>query len=578
MAERRLELARRHPTWVPQTLDAAFDAAAERWPDRPLVLTDERDFSYAEIVAWSRRIAAGLVEMGVEPGEHVALVMANYPEFVAVKLAIASAGAVAVPVNFLLRGEQHYVLNQSDARVLITMDRFRTIDYLKNLEELAPGWERDGGGETIPNLREVVVFSPDGSYSGPARTLDSLAAADPDSPELASRRRAADPHGLSDILYTSGTTGNAKGVQMTHDMVLRAAYGSAMGRAVPEGNRMGFALPMYHVFGYNECLLTTMFVGGAIAPRRVFGAADLLGAIERLAIDEIVCLPMMTMAMMDLVREDPAAYDLSSLRVVFSSGTLVDPGIWDEILEVLKPDEMTTGFGQTETTSAVASVPPDAPIDRLRDSNGRLRDAGVAGDPALGGRLALYKAVDPETGAELEHGQRGELIVRGPVITSGYYKNPEATADAFDEDGWFHTGDIGTVTTDGYVRMIGRLKEAYRCGGEMVNPREVELVLEQHPTVEQAHVVGIADPRRGEVGCAWIVPAADAIPDPTELIDHCKERLARFKVPRDVLLTSVEELPTTASTGRIQKFQLVELAEARLADGRGRGRDQSAVG
>jgi fatty-acyl-CoA synthase len=563
------------------TLDAAFDAAAERWPDRPLILTEERSYSYAEVVEWSRRIGAGLVEMGVEQGDHVALVMANYPEFVAVKLAIARAGATAVPVNFLLRGEQAYVLNQSDAKFLITMDKFRAIDYLRNLEELAPGWEREGGGATIPNLREVVVFSPDGSYSGNARTLDSLAEADPDSPRLAARRAEADPRSLSDILYTSGTTGNAKGVQMTHDMVLRTAYGSALSRAVPDGSRTAFALPMYHVFGYNECLLTTMFVGGAIAPRRIFGAEDMLGAIERFAIDEIVCLPLMTMAMMDVVRAEPDRYDLSSLRVVFSSGTLVDPVIWDEITAVLKPDEMTTGFGQTETTSAVASVPPEAPVDRLRDSNGQLRQAGVAGDPERGGRLAQYKAVDPQTGAELAPGERGELIVRGPAVTPGYYKNPEATAEAFDADGWFHTGDIGTVTADGYVRMIGRLKEAYRCGGEMVNPREVELALEQHPTVEQAHVVGIPDPRRGEVGCAWIIPAPASEVDGDALIEHCKERLARFKVPKYVLRTTVEELPVTASTGRIQKFQLVELAQARLAaeaDGPERDRDQSPVG
>jgi fatty-acyl-CoA synthase len=198
----------------------------------------------------------------------------------------------------------------------------------------------------------------------------------------------------------------------------------------------------------------------------------------------------------------------------------------------------------------------------LLTTNGRLKPAGSAGDPSLGGALAIYKAVDPETGAEVAPGTPGEFLVRGPAVTAGYYNKPDETRAAF-SDGWLRTGDVGVIGTDGYLALLGRIKESYRCGGEMVIPLEIEELVNQHPGVAQALVVGVPDPKMGEVGCLCVIPNSAGNPDPQALINFCATRLARFKVPRHVIFIEACEVPTTA-TGRPQKFKLAELARRRL--------------
>ncbi|HEX4106562.1 MAG TPA: AMP-binding protein [Solirubrobacteraceae bacterium] len=559
-SERRERMAARYPAWVPRTISGQLDAAAEERPDAPLIITDERTYSYREVKEWSERLAAGLVELGVKPGDHVAMVMANYPEFIAAKFAIARAGAVTIPVNFLFREhELEYVLRQSDARLLITMNRFRGLEYLKGMDSFIPGWETQGGGENLPLLRHVVVLSTDGEQRAGARTFAELESSAP--PPVV----AGDPLGMSDILYTSGTTGLPKGVIFTHDRVLRVAYGSAYQRALPEGQRMLFSLPMYHVFGYVECLMATLFAGGAVLPQVQFDVEPTLDAIARYQVDELVCVPVMTQALLPVASQ--GGYDLSSLRCVFSSGGAVPESIWSAIREVFGPQEITTGYGQTETTAATTCVMPEDPPERLLDSHGCYRQAGIAGDPDLGGFLAIYTTVDPETEADLPPGTAGHLLVRGPMVTPGYYNKPDETAAAFTADGWLRSGDIGTVNERGYLRLTGRIKETYRCGGEMVMPAEVENVLSLHDGVRQALVVGVPNERMGEAGCALIVPVdPDSLPDPQELLDLCTQRLARFKVPRHVLFIEEQDIPLTA-TGRPQKFKLTELAKERLALG-----------
>ena len=558
-SERRRALDEGHAPWVARTLAQHLDEAARRHGDEPFVIGDERTYTYEEMRAWSVRLAAGLVELGVRPGENVALVMANHPEFVALKLAIARVGAVCVPVNFLLREQElSYVLRQARVVTLLTMARFRGTDHLAMLDAMMPGWETCGGGESFPDLRHVVVMG-DGDGDRGALSLEELEAmVTPSSHErlavVGATSVAADP---ADILYTSGTTGRSKGVVLTHDMLLRTGYASAYGRGLAPGHRVVFALPMYHVFGYVECLLAVTFVGGAVVPRLAFDAADLLGAVARHSVHEVACVPTMTLALLDEARV--RAYDLTSLTIVYSSGGPAAPTIWDEIREVLGPDELVSGYGQTETTAAMTSTLPEGDDDQLRTSNGRFRQAGCAGDPALGGVLAIYKAVDLATGADLPRGERGELLVRGPAITSGYFDKPEETAAAFTADGWLRTGDIGIVNGDDEVLLVGRLKDTYRCGGEMVMPKELEDLLLEHPGVAEAHVVGIPHARMGEVGCAVVVAASVDRPSEQDLVDLCATRLARFKVPAHVLFMEAADLPRTV-TGRVQKFRLAEMA------------------
>ena len=557
--QRQAALEARFPRWLPRTLDGALDAAAEEFPDQPYVVTDDRTWTFREVQEWSVRLAHGLVRAGVQPGDHVGLVMANYPEFVALKFAIARAGAVCIPINFLnRRDELGYVLRQSNAVLLVTMDGFRNLDYLDMLDQLCPGWETSPGGPAFPRLRKVFVFptTTGGGRVGAATVQELGANADGWRPVA-----AADPGSTADVLYTSGTTGDPKGVLLTHDMLLRTAYGSAYGRAFQQGHRILFSLPMYHVYGYVEGLLSVLFVGGSVVPQRTFDPQQTLVGIERHRADDVLLIPVMTLAVLDAARQ--GTYDLSSLTSVISSGGQSPAGIWDDIVELLKPEEVTTGYGMSETTGSTTVTRPDDPQDKLLTTNGRLRDVGVAGDPELAHRLAVYKVVDPETGLDLPAGTVGELLVRGPGVTPGYYDKPDETAAAFTDDGWLRTGDLGTLDDDDYLTLVGRNKDVYRCGGEQVVPKQVEDVLTTHPAVSQAHIVPVKDIRMGEVGVAYIVFKPGASATEQELVAWCAERVARFKVPKHVLPITAEDIPVTPS-GRPRKFLLAEMAAQRL--------------
>ena len=555
IAERRDELRRRFPAWTPCTLDQRLDRAAAEFPDRDYVVTDSAKCTYRDIKIWSERIAAGLVEMGVRRGDHVAVVLANFPEFVAVKYAIARVGAICVPINFLnRRDELGYVLRQSDAALLITMDRFRGLDYLRALDELAPHWERNGGGQAFPRLKRVVVFPTSGEAVRPgAASLAELGATKGTFAGVAD----PDPQSICDIIYTSGTTGSPKGVMLTHDMVLRAAFGSVYSRAFDDAWRLAFSLPMHHVYGYVEGVLTVPFVGGAVIPQLQFDPAATLRAIEAHGADDILLVPTMTLALLDELRA--RTYELPTLRAVLSSGQRSPSSIWRDIFDLMHPAELTTGYGMTEVTATTTLTLPDDTFTHLSTTNGRMRDVGPAGDAAMGRRLVDYRVVDPETGSVLGPGQVGELMAKGPGVTSGYYNKPDETAEAFDSEGWLHTGDLGRFDEEGYLTLVGRRKESYRCGGEQVMPTEIEDVLASHPAVLQAHVVPVPDKRMGEAGAAFVVLRAAPAVTPEDLVALCADRLARFKVPKYVLPIRAEDLPTTPS-GRARKFLLTQRA------------------
>lgn len=554
VADRQAALRARFPNWEARTLDQALDAAAAEFGDRPFVITDDRTWTYRDMREWSERIAGGLHSLGLRAGEHVAMVLANYPELVAVKFAVARLGAVAVPVNILYRRDElAFVLQQSDAALLVTMDRFRDLDYLSMLDELAPDWREEGGGERFPRLRNVVVFPtggaqlPDGATPFSALEVENMAPLEVEK----------DPGSLADIIYTSGTTGSPKGVLITHDMLTRTAFGSAYARAFEDGRRIVFALPIYHVFGYVEGLLSVLYVGGAIVPRVRFDARDMLQAIERHSATDALMIPTMTLGLIEAAASGHS--DLSTLQSVLSSGARAPERVWRQITDVLGVEEITTGYGMTEVTASSTVTRPDDPFERLLATNGRLRDVGVAGDPALGNRLVIYRVIDPETGRELPPGSVGELMAKGPGVTRGYYKNPDATSVAFDAEGWLHTGDLGHIDEEDYLVLVGRRKESYRCGGELVLPTEVEDLLTSHPLVEQAHVIPLPDDRMGEVGVAFVVTTTGAEVTPDELLAMVGERLARFKVPRHLFIVEAGFIPTTAS-GRARKFLLAEKA------------------
>lgn len=561
---RRQALEDRWKVWQPRTIPQMLDALAAEHPDRPYVITDEWTYTYADIAAWSIRLAAGLAAQGIGPGDHVAVDMANYPETVALKYASGRLGAVTVSINFLLRQQElGYVLGQSRAKLLVVMDKFRDLDYLAALDGLAPGWE-SGDFTGLPDLTGVFVYRTGQGAGSRGHSVEDLVAAGAgiSDADILERTAAVDPQAVSDLLYTSGTTGSAKGAMLVHDSVLRTGYSCALTRAMDDGYRIGFAMPIYHVFGYVEATMSVPFVGGAIYPKPSFDAADMLAGVARHQINELMAVPAMTAPLMDEARARD--YDLSSMTTMFSSGAAHRPGMFAEMKEAFGVDRLFTAYGQTETTASTTCCQPGDSVATLQSTLGCHKPAGIAGDPELGGVLARYKAVDPE-GNEVAPGEIGALIVKGPIVTRGYFDKPAETAELIDPDGWLHTGDLGMFDEYGYIKLTGRKKESYRCGGELVLPSEVEEVLATFPGVAAAHVVGIPHERLGEIGCAWIVAAAGLTrPDPDELMAYCKGRLARFKVPAVVLFTSIEDVPMTV-TGRVKKFHLVERAVRELA-------------
>lgn len=537
----RRALHARFPVWCPRTLADWLDDCAEHYGTSPFVITDELTLSYTEVREQSRRIAAGLIGLGMQAGDRVGILMANYPEFVAVKFAIARTGAIAVPFNYLYRtAELGFVLADSGCRVLITMSRFGTLDYQSMLDEIVPQWDSAGFAhrppDRIPDLRHVVVLDTDGRARRGVRTVADLAAT-----TAAGLPVAVAPDAPGDMLYTSGTTGSPKGVLVTHDAVLRTGYASALTRAYQSGRRVLFSLPCYHMFGYVEGVLSVMFVGGAIIPQPSFSADGYLAGIERHRATDILCVPTMAVAM----AQSPARgdYDLSSLEAVLCGSAPAPIWLWEKLERDFGVSEIVTGYGMTECGGAMTLTLPEDALYLTSETVGRPKLAGSASVPGTDA-LVRYEVVD------------GELVSSGPTTMVGYWCRPAETAAAL-RDGRLFSGDLGFVRSDGYLEVTGRSKELYKSGGELVMPKEIEDLLAAHPAISQAFAFGLTDERWGEIGCVVVVPIADAALTEGDVLDICRANLARFKVPKRVVFYDAEALPTTP-TGKVQKFRLVQ--------------------
>jgi fatty-acyl-CoA synthase len=343
---------------------------------------------------------------------------------------------------------------------------------------------------------------------------------------------------------------------VTHDAVQRTGYASALTRAFEDGRRILFSLPCYHMFGYVEGLLAAMFVGGAIVPRTAFSPADYFAGIERHRATEILCVPTMMVALLE--HPDRHRRDLSSVFAVLCGAAPAPVWVWEKAGRELGLTEITTGYGMTECGGAMTLSLPEDPLERHSTTVGRVKMAGVAGMPDRGGDLCRYRTADPLSGEVLPDGLEGELVSTGPTHMLGFWEKPAETAAAL-RDGWVYSGDLGRADGSGYLQVTGRSKELYKSGGELVMPKEIEELLTRLPGVSQVYAVGVPDERWGEAGCAWVVPEPGAAVDPEALLAVCRDKLARFKVPKHVLLTTADELPTTP-TGKVQKFRLAQRA------------------
>lgn len=555
IAHRRARIRARFEHWQPRSLGDWLDVCASEYGPRPLVVTDECEMSYRGVATESIRIARGLVALGVGRGDRVALLMANHPEFVTMKFAIARVGAIAVPLNFhYRRDELRFVLENCGCRVLVTMTAFGEVDYQSLLDEAVADWERPPRtADDLPELRHVVVVPTDGTDARPeSLTLNELAEAGVG----VAIPSAVDPLSPSDILYTSGSTGFPKGVVLRHDAVLRTGFASALTRAFEDGRRILFSLPCYHMFGYVEGLIATMFVGGAVILQTAFDADAQLRAIFVHRATDLLCVPTMAMALL----ESPAMAncDTGSLRAILCGSAPAPIELHRRLSAAFGLDEIVTGYGMTECGGCMTLTLPEDDLAMNTETVGRPKLAGPAGVPGADA-LCTYRAVDA-AGAALGSDARGELVSTGPATMLGYWNRDDLTGETLRE-GWLHSGDVGTVRSDGYLTLTGRSKELYKSGGELVMPREIEDLLTRFDDISQAYAVGLSDPRWGEIGCVVVVPSPGAQLDAADVLARCRAALARFKVPKRVVFRAATALPMTP-TGKVQKFKLVAELQA----------------
>ncbi len=543
--ERRASMERRHPAWVPMSLDRYLARAASEFADRPLVITDDIVMSYAEVDAAATRIAQMLRNRGIKPGDRVAMLMANYPITVALLFGIWRAEATAVPLNTLYRPDElGFVLAQSAPRLLIAMTGFLKRDYAAEIPTILPAGV------------DLLFYDPENPASSDlVAAIDAVTTIRPAGPVDAERFPAV-------IMYTSGTTGSPKGVILTHDNLLRAAYAGAHHQAFEDGRRAIFSLPLYHGFGLVVGLLSGMIVGGSIVPLPRFDPRAILTGIGRHRATYLMGVPTMTVAMLEIAEHEE--FDLSSLTAIHSAAAPTPSWVWQRIQEIFGCGEIFTSYGQTEATATIICTQPGDDLEVVATTQGIIVKGGVAGIAERGGDIAEFRIVDPASGADSPPGTPGEIWTRGPMNSLGYLDRPADTAALFAEGGWLRTGDRGYFRDDGNLLLTGRIKELFKSRGELVSPKEVEEVITTHSAIREAYVIGMPDDRYGECGCAWLVSADPVAPSVAEITAYLAERLPGYKMPRDIWFIDTADLPKTG-TGKVQKNLLKDRAERLLA-------------
>ncbi|MFG1352248.1 AMP-binding protein [Xanthobacter autotrophicus] len=539
--------------WRGITIGQALRATARRVPGRTAVVGMGERISFARLDAEVDRLAAGLLSLGVRRGDTVALWMTNCPTWVAIWAAVARIGAVLVPVNTRFKAEEaHYVLTQSEAKILLMMDRYWSIDYLDMLERIAPGFRGQHPGTLqlvdLPALRSVVVWNdraPPGTLA--LADLRALGEAKGGLAEAEAVVEADDP---VIIVYTSGTTGYPKGAVHSH-VVLRNSANIARVLHIEAGDVLLGHMPFYHVAGAFSALLPALMLGGTLITMAHWEPDEALRLVEEERITYISGIPTHFIDLVDAIRRRPR--DTSCLKSAWIGGAAVTPEVVRAALDQLKLDSLQAVYGMTETTSSTVLSGFDAPLEIVCDNKGK-----PIGDFEV-------KVCDPKTGVARPAGEVGEVWVRGHIVMQGYYKNPDATNEVMTSDGWFKTGDLGVFDMAGYLKITGRAKEMFIVGGSNTYPAEIERMIQAHPAVKQAVVVGVPDRRLGEVGYAFVELQVGQTMSAADLISHCRSSMADYKVPRYVEFIS--DFPRT-TTGKLQRYVLAE---------RARGMQQSAV-
>ncbi len=528
-----------------RTLAQVLEATAADYPDRPAVIYEGNKISYGDLYRAVTRLAAGLVKLGIQPGDKVAIWMPNLPEWISAHFAIAKAGAVVVPMNTRYKThEVRYILANSEAKAVFFTPGFLDIDFGGMLRDVQ---------DDLPELAEIIAV---GEHMEGARSFDEVLDLGEDEEaldELERRQSAIDPGECVFILYTSGTTGHPKGAMLSHhNMAENARHITEILKTTPK-DKFLLVVPFFHCFGCVMGILGAVTWGAGILPVPVPRPGEALRLIQDEGVSILYGVPTMFVQWLEAQREaqrEERPYELSSLRTGIMAGAPCPVEVMRGATDELGCNSCIC-YGLTEASPVITMTRFDDSVERRVETVGR---------PLPGVEVRI---VD-DARKPVPVGEPGELACRGYNVMLGYWNDPQATEEMIDEEGWLYSGDLATVDEDGYVRIVGRKKDMIITGGFNVYPAEIEDVLFTHPGVQNVAVVGVADKIMGEVAMAFLTPREGHKLEPEEVAEFCAQRVAGFKVPRYIVVAP--EFPMTPS-GKVQKFRLRERGDELIKRG-----------
>ena len=525
-----------HPL-LGETIGANLAATAARLADHEALVDcpSGRRWSYEELLSWARQIGRGLLARGIEKGDRVGIWSPNCPEWVAVQYGTSLIGAILVNINPAYRvSELDYVLRQAGVRMLVSATVHKTSDYRSMVDEVRAG---------IPDLKDVV-FIGDASWAELEAAADGVSESELD--EAAARLSFDDP---INIQYTSGTTGFPKGATLSHHNILNNGFFVGEVLRYSEADRVCLPVPFYHCFGMVMGNLGSTTHGSTIIiPAPLFDAAATLKAIQDERCTSLYGVPTMFIA--ELAVDGFDRYDLTSMRTGLMAGSPCPVEVMKRVQNEMHMSEVGIAYGMTETSPVSTSTRTDDDLDRRTATVGRAMPH------------VEIKIIDPESGLVVPIGVPGEFCTRGYSVMLGYWNEPDKTAEAIDPARWMHTGDLAVMREDGYVNIVGRIKDLVIRGGENIYPREIEEFLYGHPDIEDVAVIGVPDERYGEELVAWLRLRPGAVPlDAAAVRAFCEGRIAHQKIPRYVRIS--ESFPMTV-TGKVRKVEMREISVEEL--------------
>ena len=532
------------------TLGQILDRAIERYPDNEAVVYYDRDFrlTYREFGDLVDKLAKGLMALGVQKGEKVAVWATNVPHWVALQFATAKMGAIFLTVNTLYKtAELAYLLEQSDCENIFIIDGFRDTDYVRTIYDLVPELKTRQRGylnsEKFPHLKRVLFLGHE-KHRGMYSVFEVLSLADMVSDEAYMRRQAElDPYDVVNMQYTSGTTGFPKGVMLTHHNIGNNGYWIGYNQVLGPEDRVCLPVPLFHCFGCVLGVLAAVNHGSTLVILETFDPVQVMAAVEGERCTALYGVPTMFIAI--LQHKLFAKFDFSTLRTGIMAGSPCPVKTMEEVMEKMYMREITICYGLTEASPVMTQTTVNDSVRKRVETVGK----------AMPGIEVAIR--DPKTHKPLPVGVQGEVCCRGYSVMKGYYKMPEATARTILEDGWLLSGDLGVMDEDGYLSITGRHKDLIIRGGENISPREVEEFIYRMEGIKDVQVVGVPSKKYGEQVGAFIILKDGYDLSPDDVRDFCRGQISNHKVPKFV--TFVRELPLTAS-GKVQKYKLREEA------------------